>query len=212
MTFKDRKIIVTLQALLILLLLSVPVAGTCSDSASGKQVTVPQVESAPGYKYRIGPEDVLEISVWHNDDLSKTVTVRPDGVISLPLIGDIQAAGLTPDELRANLVKQLKEFQNSVVVSVVVAEVNSLKIFILGEIVKPGSYTLKRRTSVLQAIAMAGGFTQFASKNKLVLIREENAANKGKSKIPIRFNDLVKVGTKQNNKYLLVSGDTIFVP
>ncbi len=206
-----RRLTATLGHLLLAVLITVSI--TASGVAAPAAPATPAVETAAGQLYKVGPEDVLEISVWRNADLSKTVTVRPDGVISLPLVGDIQAAGLTPSELRDSIIYSLKEFQETVVVSVIVLEVNSVKFYILGEVVKPGSYTLKRRTSILQAIAMAGGFTQYASKNKMVLVREEG---EGKSdveeKIRIRFDNLVKVGAEPDNKYLLRPGDTIFVP
>ncbi len=205
---------VTVFGYLLLFLLFSGFVSTVTEAQEAVKPPVNPVVKESGYRYTVGPEDVLEISVWRNDDLSKVVTVRPDGVLSLPLVGDIKAAGLTPSELRDSIVDHLKEFQETVVVSVIVLEVNSLNVFILGEVAKPGSYTLKRRTSVLQAIAIAGGFTQYASKNKMVLVREEtiNEAGKGAEKIRIRFDDLVKVGSKQNNKYLLRPGDTIFVP
>jgi polysaccharide export outer membrane protein len=185
---------------------------TTTGLAATETAETPTVESSAKHIYRVGPEDVLEISVWRNNDLSKVVTVRPDGVISLPLVGDISAAGLTPSELRDSLIDSLKEFQETVVVSVIVLEVNSVKVYMLGEVVRPGSYTLKRRTSILQAIAMAGGFTQYASKNKIVLIREKGESGAGEEKIRIRFDNLVKVGSKPNNQYILRPGDTIFVP
>lgn len=155
-------------------------------------------------EYLVGPEDVLEISVWKNADLSRIVIVRPDGRISLPLIGDVQAAGRTPEELREAIVEKLQEYQEAVVASVIVQEVNSYRIFMLGEIRTPGPYTLKRHTSILQAISLAGGFTEFASKNKIVLIREG-------SRIKVRFDDLVK-GGGNNGDIVLKPGDTVFIP
>lgn len=160
--------------------------------------------------YIIGAEDVLEISVWKNAELSKVVTVRPDGKISMPLIGDVQAAGLTPNQLRDKIVGRLKEYQETAVASVIVQGVNSYRIFIVGEIRAPGTYVLKTRTSVLQAISLAGGFTQFASKNKIVLIRKKSDGV-GEEKIHIRFNDLVYDVSSDKN-LILKAGDTIFVP
>jgi len=160
--------------------------------------------------YQIGPEDVLEISVWKNADLSKIVNVRPDGKISLPLIGDVQAAGLTPNQLRDRIVDKLKEYQQTAVVSVVVQSVNSYRVFIVGEIRTPGVYQLKSRTTILQAIALAGGLTQFASKNKIVLIRK-SVDGVSEEKISIRFKDLVYSDDEDKN-LILKAGDTIFVP
>ena len=161
--------------------------------------------------YQIGAEDVLEISVWKNADLSKIVNVRPDGKISLPLIGEVHAAGLTPNQLRDAIVQKLKEYQEMSIVSVVVQSVNSYKIFIVGEVQAPGVYQLKSRTSILQALAMAGGLTRFASKNKIRLIRFKSDGTE--ERIRLRFDDLV-YGDDDNMELNLMikSGDTIFVP
>ncbi len=163
-----------------------------------------ETEQTAQNEYLIGPEDVLEISVWKNADLSRLVIVRPDGRISLPLIGDVQASGRTPDELRIAIVEKLQEYQEAVVASVIVQEVNSYRIFMLGEIRLPAPYTLKRNTSILQAISLAGGFTEFASKNKIILMREGE-------RIKVRFDDLLKGGGNDGD-VVLKPGDTIFVP
>ncbi|MBE9528311.1 MAG: polysaccharide biosynthesis/export family protein [Proteobacteria bacterium] len=205
-----KRVRATLGSLILLVLITTCMA--TNGLAAAEKTDTPVAHSGAAHLYKVGPEDVLEISVWRNDDLSKVVTVRPDGVISLPLVGDISAAGLTPSELRDRIIDSLKEFQETVVVSVIVLEVNSVKVYILGEVIKPGSYTLKRRTSILQAIAMAGGFSQYASKNKMVLVREEGYGAKEAGKVRIRFDNLVKVGSKPNNQYILRPGDTIFVP
>jgi polysaccharide biosynthesis/export protein len=163
----------------------------------------------PGGDYKIGPEDVLDISVWKNADLSKTVTVRPDGKISLPLIGDLEAAGHTAAQLKEEIVVRLKKYQETAVVSVIVQAVNSYRVFVVGEVKTPGPYLLKTRTTVLQAIAMAGGFTQFASKNKMVLVRPKGDGSD--ERIRVSFDDLVYGGDRQEN-LILKAGDTIFVP
>lgn len=164
------------------------------------------------YDYRIGPEDVLEISVWKNAELSKTVTVRPDGKVSLPLIGDIQAAGLTPEELRDNIVYRLNEYQEAAIASVIVQSVNSYRIFILGEVKTPGTYLLKTNATILQAISLAGGFTQYAAKNKIVLVRRDLSGGAGDERIVISFSDLVYGDDKTDKNLVLKPGDTIFVP
>jgi polysaccharide export outer membrane protein len=161
--------------------------------------------------YLVGPEDVLEISVWKNAELSKIVIVRPDGMISLPLIGDVKAAGLTPSQLRIAIIERLKEYQETVVVSVIVQEVNSYRIFILGEVNAPGLYLLKTRTSLLQAIALAGGFNQFASKNKIVVIRGRTNETTGMEKKVI-LDDIVYKDKQGIKNLILKPGDTIFVP
>jgi polysaccharide export outer membrane protein len=163
-------------------------------------------------EYLIGSEDILEISVWNNAELSKVVVVRPDGMISLPLIGDVKAAGLTPNALRGTITERLKEYQETVVVSVIVQEVNSYRIFILGGVINPGTYLLKRKTSLLQAIALAGGFNQFASKNKIVVIRQRTDDSGREEKIRVRFDDIVDVKDESDINLILRPGDTIFVP
>lgn len=158
--------------------------------------------------YVIGIEDVLEISVWKNPDVSKTVMVRPDGMISLPLVGDLKAAGRTPAQLRDALNEALSEYQETVVTSVIVQEVNSYRIFILGEVMSPGTYTMTRRMSVIQAIALAGGFNPFASR-KIVLVRENGASMA--EKIEISFDDIVDTDSRRDKNLILKPGDTVFV-
>ncbi|MCK5504482.1 MAG: polysaccharide biosynthesis/export family protein [Thermodesulfovibrionia bacterium] len=162
-------------------------------------------------EYVIGAEDVLEVSVWKNPDLSKVVIVRPDGKISLPLIGDVKADGLTPITLQNDIAEKLKKYQDTAIISVTVQEINSYKIFMLGEVMTPGMYIIKRKTSVLQAIALAGGFNQFASKKKVLVIRE--AGNKfKKEKISVSFDDIVNPKKNDDQNLILRPGDTIFVP
>ncbi|MBI5235094.1 MAG: polysaccharide biosynthesis/export family protein [Deltaproteobacteria bacterium] len=160
--------------------------------------------------YVIGSEDVLEIAVWKNAELTKVVNVRPDGRISLPLIGDVAAAGLTPVELHDAIVARLKEYQDTAIVSVIVNSVNSYRIFMLGEVKTPGAHQLKTKTTVIQAIAIAGGFTQYASRNKMVIIRK-SPDGKG-VRIPVPFDDIVQSDESTNKNLYLLPGDTIFVP
>src|SRR5262245_53710508 len=124
-------------------------------------------------EYRIGPEDVLNISVWKNDPMSRTVPVRPDGMISLPLLDDVRAAGLTPMQLRELLVQKLAEYVPSPSVSVIVSEVRSFKVSVLGEVNRPARYELKSRTTVLDVIALAGGFKLYAARTRIIIIRIE---------------------------------------
>lgn len=161
-------------------------------------------------EYYIGPEDVLEIIVWRNTDLSKVVTVRPDGRISLPLLGDIEATGLTPAELTANIVNRLKQFKETPTVSVILQQVNSYGIYVLGETQKPGRYYLKSKTTLLQAITMAGGFTPIAARNKIVIFRWGEGKN-NEIKLKASYDDIVlRDGNNQN--FILKPGDTIVVP
>ena len=161
--------------------------------------------SAAPDSYRIGPEDNLRITVWKNEQMSGTVPVRPDGKISMPLINDVQAAGLTPVELKDVLTGKLKEFMPSPEVSVAVIDVRSLKVSVIGEVARPGRYELKSWATVLDALALAGGFTQFASRSKIMILHPDG---KNMKKIPFNYND---VAGKQEN-FFLRNGDIVLVP
>ena len=164
-------------------------------------------------EFLLGPEDVLEVTVWRNQDLSRTVVVRPDGKISLPLIGDVQASGLNASQVAAKIAQRLTEFKENPNVSVSLKEVNSYFIFVLGEVLKPGKYPLKSYATVLQGVSMAGGFTPFASKNRMQVIRT-HANEDGKEnqiRIPVPYNELVS-GKGEIENFILKSGDTIVVP
>src|SRR6185295_19714059 len=127
--------------------------------------------AAPPTEFLIGPEDVLIVTVWRNQELSKEVIVRPDGKISLPLLGDIMAAGLTAQALSKHVADGLAEFMSSPTVTVQVKEINSYHVFAVGEVGRPGKIVLKSFTSVIQAISYAGGFTLFASRNNVHVLR-----------------------------------------
>jgi polysaccharide export outer membrane protein len=160
--------------------------------------------------YFIGPEDVLEITVWKSPDLSKIVQVRPDGRISLPLIGDVTAVGHTSVQLTEAISNRLKAYVENPAVSIVVKEVNSYAIFVLGEVSKPGRYPLKSKTTLLQAVTLASGFTPVASRNKIVIFRFPKDGEP-LIKIKASFDDIVlRDGTDQNIE--LKPGDTIVVP
>src|SRR5262249_9728703 len=122
--------------------------------------------------FQIGPEDILDISVWKNPELSRTVPVRPDGKVSLPLVNDIQAAGLTPGTLREQVTSRLSDFIPAPEVSVVVREVHSRKVAVVGAVKTPGRFELKSPMTVLEAIALAQGFTDFASRDRIVVLRQ----------------------------------------
>ena len=160
--------------------------------------------------YTIGPEDVLEITVWRNTDLSKVVAVRPDGRISLPLIGDVGAAGRTAAQLAEAIAEKLKEFKENPQVSIVVKEVNSYAIYVLGEVSKPGKYPLKSKTTLLQAITLASGFTPAAARNKIVVFRFGEQGGKD-SKIKASYDDIIMRDESPQN-IQLKPGDTIVVP
>jgi polysaccharide biosynthesis/export protein len=160
------------------------------------------------YEYRIGPEDLLTIAVWQNVDVTRTVVVRPDGMISLPLINDVRAADLTPEQLRDILVKRLEEFIPSVEVSVIVMEIGSMKISVLGEVNSPGRFALLGQTTVLDALAMAGGLKAFANQKRIVITRQE-----GKTKKRLFFDfDKANQASGTDENFVLKSGDIIMVP
>ena len=158
--------------------------------------------------YILGSEDIVEVLVWKEPDVSKVVMIRPDGNISLPLIGDIQAEGLKAEELKTNIAEKLKEFISNPTVSVIVSQINSMKIFIQGEVAQPGVYQLRSNITVLQAVSLAGGFNEWAKKKKIIVIREAG----GKvSRITVDYNKIVS-GKDIEQNIFLKRGDTIIVP
>jgi polysaccharide export outer membrane protein len=190
------------------LLLAVPI-GCASVSKEAFEEAVKPVPK----DFLLGPEDVLEVSVWRNQDLSRTVVIRPDGKISLPLIGEIQASGSNPAQVAAKIGARLAEFKENPNVSVSIKEVNSYFIYVLGEVHKPGKYPLKSYVTVLQGVSMAGGFLPFASQNNMQVIRTRTYEN-GKEvqiRIPVPYNELV-AGKGAIGNFTLKSGDTIVVP
>jgi polysaccharide biosynthesis/export protein len=178
------------------------------DNASPIRPIAPSPQSSQADpSYRLGPEDQLRISVWDNKELTLDLVVRPDGKISMPLLQDVMAEGLTAAELAANIQGKLSAFIVNPEVTVIVLQVNAPKYYIIGYVGKPGTYPLRGDTSVLQALALAGGLTQFASPRSIKLIR----ATRGKQEVrKINYYNLIGDGGKGN--YLLKSGDTIVVP
>jgi len=164
--------------------------------------------AADSGSYVIGPEDVLYINVWREDALTKSVPVRSDGNISLPIINEIKAAGLTPLQLKEALTKRLKEFIENPTVSVTVMEANSFKVYVSGQVKTPGVYRLRSETTVLQIIPMAGGFTEWANQKKILIIRKENGKE---SHITVNYKRIMK-GDNSGSDITLKSGDTVIVP
>lgn len=158
-------------------------------------------------EYKIGPEDILAISVWKNEPMSRVLPVRPDGMISLPLLDDVMAAGLTPTELRNLLAQRLAEYVPSPAVTVIVNDVKSFKVSVIGEVVRPARYELKSRTSVLDVLALAGGFTQFASRSKIVVLRPEGDK---RVRIPFNYNQAASGSTEED--LYLKPNDIVLVP
>ena len=169
--------------------------------------------AVPPNEFLIGPEDVLVVTVWRNQELSKEVIVRPDGKISLPLLGDITAAGLTAEALSKQVADKLVEFMSTPTVSVQVKEINSYYIFAAGEVTRPGKIVLKSFTNVVQGLSYAGGFTVFASRNNVHVLRNvKNAQGETKQvMIPVPYLDIVK-GRNLEANIILKAGDVIVVP
>jgi polysaccharide export outer membrane protein len=186
-----------------------PVASNAASGGSYSSSTTPS-QMAPasqgGTEYIIGPEDVLHVAVWKETDLTATLPVRPDGKISLPLLNDVQAAGMTPQQLAASLTEKLKKYISDPHVTVVVTTINSKRIYLVGEVLHTGATPLAPNMTVLQALSSAG-LNQFAKTKGIYVLRTENGKQQ---KLPVDYRKLVKGRVDQN--YLLKPGDTIVVP
>jgi polysaccharide export outer membrane protein len=159
--------------------------------------------------YRIGPSDVLAINVWKDAELTRTVTVRPDGKISLPLVGELEVSGLTAASVQRLIGQRLAEYISSPQVTVMVQEVKSQTYVVVGKVTKPGSYELGKPTTVLEAVAIAGGFLDFAKANKVKIIRRREG---GQSEtLYFDYNKVIK-GKNPEQNVQLQNGDTIVVP
>ena len=169
----------------------------------------PTAEHKTDPTYVIGPDDVLSIAVWKEPDFTKVVPVRPDGMISIALVGDVKAAGLTVEELQNNLAKQLKAYVDNPEVTISVQEFHSQKFNILGEVNKPGAYSLTGPTTILDAIAQAGGFRDFAKTKKIYVLR--TTADGKQVKLPFNYNEVIK-GNQMATNIGLKPHDTIVVP
>jgi polysaccharide export outer membrane protein len=164
--------------------------------------------TASDAEYKIGGGDVLRIDVWKEDQLTRTVPVRPDGKVTLPLLNDVQAAGLTPVQLAGVISDGLKKYVNNPQVTVAIAEINSRRIYVTGEVTRAGVFPLLQSMTVLQALSSTSGFTQFARRKKIYVLRVEN----GKQiKLPFNYKDVVD-GKKPEQNILLQPGDVIVVP
>ncbi len=177
--------------------------------AAGETGPASQPESAPinDDTFRIGVEDVLAISVWRDADLTREVPVRPDGRISMPLLQDIEAAGKTPKELAQEIQKRLKEYLSAPSVTVIVKEVNSLKAYLTGEVVRPGPILLRSPVRLLQGISMAGGLTPFGGRTGIIIYRK---TAQGEKIIEVSYKDLLS-GKKPEDNLMLEPGDTVVV-
>lgn len=181
---------------------STPDAG---DADKRSSATTTKIPAAADSTYMIGPADILTIQVWHEPDLSaKELPVRPDGKISIPLLNDIQAAGLTPMQLTQEITKGLKRYVSDPQVTVVVDAINSKRIYVMGQVQRPGAYPLLPQMSVLQALSGAGGFLQYANPKKTYVLR-------GSTKLPFNYKDALQ-GKHLEQQPILQPGDTVVVP
>jgi polysaccharide export outer membrane protein len=176
--------------------------------AAARAAVAPVVAPVPPADYVIGAEDLLSVVFWREKDMSSEVAVRPDGKISLPLLNDVQAAGLTPTQLRDQLTEGAKQYVADPNVTVVVRQINSRKVYITGQVNKPGPYTLGAATTILQLIATAGGVMEYAHSDKIIVMRTENGKQLS---YPFDYKAVVaRKNLKQNIE--LKPGDTVIVP
>jgi polysaccharide biosynthesis/export protein len=195
-----------------ILVLAVPTWAQ-KNVAQGQDQTSPPTRPTPksatdNPNYIIGADDVLDIDVWKEPEVTRTLPVRPDGKISLPLLNDIQAAGLTPTKLADEITTQLKKYVTDPQVTVIVTAINSQRVYILGEVARAGAYPLLPGMTVLQALSSAGGFTQFANTKKVYVLRQVNGKQE---KYPFNYKDVVSGGDTSGN-IVLKPGDTVVVP
>lgn len=183
-----------------ILLAGLLVAALSAGGASAQQVA--------GLEYRIGPEDVLHISVWKEEDLDRKVLVRPDGGVSFPLVGDIQVSGRTPLEVQDEIRSRLERYVPDAEVTVAVDKISGYTIFVLGEVKEPGQFTLGRYVDVVQALTLAGGTTPYASESKIQILRRQDGRE-----VVFRFSfSDIKRGRSLDKNIVLQSGDVVVVP
>jgi len=199
---------ITIWISLAFVLASMPAlaAQDSNQSKNPKPTSEPVSASQAGPSYVIGPDDTLYISVWKEPDLTETLPVRADGMISMPLLNDVQAAGLTPMQLGSALTEKLKKYVSDPRVTIVVTQMNSQRVYVTGEVLHPGAMNLTPNMTVLQALSSAG-FTQFANTKGIYVLRNENGADR---KLAVNYKKLVKGEGGQN--VALKPGDTIVVP
>ena len=189
--------------------LSAPGTESARPAFSGSAATGP-VDTGPASGsslYALGPADIIHVSVWKNADLSQTVTVGPDGFVSLPLLGDVHVAGLTTKQLSSSLSAKLSSYVVSAQVTVSVVEIRSRQIFVTGQVGKPGAYSLIVPITVLQVIAQAGGLTTFADRKKILILRPSNSQVER-----LRFNYTSAINGDARQNINLQPGDTVIVP
>lgn len=183
-----------------------------SPSPVASEATKPADVSRPAEVvpagYIVGDSDVIRVNVWKEPEVSQTVVVRTDGNISLPLINEVKVSGMTPLQIQDMVAEKLKGFLNNPQVTVTVIEIRSKRAFITGEVARPGTYSLNAQTTVLQLIAQAGGFTPFAKKDSIVVLRTEDGRQ---SRLKFKYKEVVQ-GKKTEQNIALHPGDTVVVP
>jgi polysaccharide export outer membrane protein len=184
-----------------------PRTGSTDAAGSTKSSTQPSQSDADPDTFRIGVDDELQISVWREPELSTPVTVRPDGMITLPLLNDVPVLGLTPKELQKLLTEKLKPFVTEPQVTVIVRAIRSRRVFLVGQVPHPGSYQLSGRRTVLQIIAEAGGLNLFAKSTSIYVLRNENGRQ---IRIPFNYKNAIKGG--KDAEIVLLAGDMVVVP
>jgi polysaccharide export outer membrane protein len=206
-TFSSRRFAALALAALVAPAAAVAAGQDATRSSARSGATAPSAPGAPAVDagYRLGPEDVLEVFVWKEPELSTSATVRPDGRISMPLVGEIVAAGKTPAELQSEIAAGLGEYLSGPVVTVVVREVNSPQVSVLGEVRRPGRYRIAQSATILDAIALGGGFTDFARRRHVVVLRP---GPRGVERIRV---DVTRVLRDADVPLALRPGDTVYV-
>lgn len=180
-----------------------------SSSAAPAEVPAAAESKPNDDSFVIGADDLLAINVWKEDEISRSIPVRSDGKISLPLVGEIVAAGRTPLQLQQEITATLKNYITDPEVAVMVQQINSQKYNILGQVGKPGSYPLAVTTTIVDAIALAGGFRDFAKKKGIYVLRQD--ARGDETRIPFNYVDFIK-GKDTNQNIILKPHDTVIVP
>jgi polysaccharide biosynthesis/export protein len=183
-------------------------ANPSPTTAASDHYSEPSAVKPHDNSFVIGDDDVLAIDVWKEPDISRSIPVRSDGKISLPLVGEVQAAGLTPLRLENDITNKLKNYISEPEVTVMVQQVNSQKFNILGQVVRPGSYVIANSPTVLDAIALAGGFRDFARQKSIYVLRQNPT---GESRIPFNYKEVIQ-GKNMSQNVKLHPCDTIIVP
>jgi polysaccharide export outer membrane protein len=185
-----------------------PVTSARINPSAGDETTPTASPATTVPPYVIGPEDVIDINVWKEPDMTRIVPVRPDGKISLPLINDVQAAGSTPQQLASTVTEKLRKFLTEPQVTVIVTQINSQRVFVVGEVLRAGAFPLIPGMTVLQALSSAGGFTTFADVKKIHVMRLVNGKH---IELPFNYREVLK-GDNPDQNIKLEPGDTVVVP